>query len=90
MLFLELNSPKASVIKAVTKPQDPVNKLPMFNIPNKPPTTGNGVSVNDCKEYMISLEKELGNLLKCKPPMRGIKNMGINFKIRFLFIILIL
>lgn len=75
--FLELNSPKATVVKAVAKPQDPVSKLPMFNVPNKPPTSGNGVSVNDCKEFMISLEKELANVLKCKPPMRGMKNMGI-------------
>jgi len=50
----------------------------MFNIPNKP-TTGNGVSSNDCKEYMMSLEKELGNLLKCKPTMKGMKNMGMSF-----------
>lgn len=49
----------------------------MFNIPNKP-TTGNGVSSNDCKEYMMSLEKELGNLLKSKPSMKGMKNMGMN------------
>lgn len=49
----------------------------MFNVPNKPPTSGNGVSVNDCKEFMISLEKELANVIKCKPPLRGMKNMGI-------------
>lgn len=73
----ELNSPKAAIIKVATKPQDPVNKLPMFNIPNKP-TTGNGVSSNDCKEYMMSLEKELGNLLKSKPSMKGMKNMEEN------------
>lgn len=78
LFILELNSPKAAIIKVATKPQDPVNKLPMFNIPNKP-TTGNGVSSNDCKEYMMSLEKELGNLLKCKPSMRGMKNMGMNW-----------
>jgi len=76
--ILELNSPKAAIIKVATKPQDPVNKLPMFNIPNKP-TTGNGVSSNDCKEYMMSLEKELGNLLKSKPSMKGMKNMGMDF-----------
>lgn len=73
----ELNSPKAAIIKVASKPQDPVNKLPMFNIPNKP-TTGNGVSSNDCKEYMMSLERELGNLLKCKPTMKGMKNMEEN------------
>lgn len=57
----------------------------MFNIPNKP-TTGNGVSSNDCKEYMMSLEKELGNLLKCKPTMKGMKNMGMNFTIIIYYI----
>jgi len=69
------------VIKVAAKPQDPTtNKLPVFNVPNKPPSTGNGVSANDCKEYLISLEKELGNLLKCKPylSMKGMKNLGIN------------
>jgi len=78
--ILELNSPKAAVTKVAAKPQDPVDKLLVFNVPNKPPTIGNGVSVNDCKEYLISLEKELGNLLKCKPhlSMKGMKNMGIN------------
>jgi len=30
---------------------------------------------------MLSLEKELGNLLKCKPSMKGMKNMGINTKL---------
>lgn len=49
-------------------------------MPSRPLTTGNGVSVNDCKEYMMSLEKELANVLKCKPPMKGMKNMGTNFK----------
>jgi hypothetical protein len=49
----------------------------MFNIPNKP-TSGNGVSANECKEYMITLEKELEKVLKCKPSMRGMKNMGTN------------
>jgi len=57
----------------------------MFNIPNKP-TTGNGVSSNDCKEYMMSLERELGNLLKCKPTMKGMKNMGMNFTIIIYYI----
>lgn len=56
----------------------------MFNIPNKP-TTGNGVSSNDCKEYMMSLEKELGNLLKSKPSMKGMKNMGMNLTIIILY-----
>ncbi|VVC32226.1 Protein kinase, ATP binding site,Protein kinase domain,Serine/threonine-protein kinase, active site,POLO [Cinara cedri] len=73
----ELNSPKAVAIKVAVKPQDPVNRLPIFNMANKPPA-GNGVSANDCREYMISLEKELGNLLKCKPPMKGMKNMEEN------------
>lgn len=73
--FLELNSPKAAVIKVAVKPQDPVNKLPVFNIPNRP-TVGNGVSATDCKEYMMSLERELGNVLKTKPSMKGMKNMG--------------
>lgn len=76
-LFLELNSPKSSVIKATIKPQDPINKLPLFNaVPNKP-TAGNGVSANDCKEYMVNIEKELAKLLKCKPTMRGMKNKGM-------------
>lgn len=57
----------------------------MFNIPNKP-TTGNGVSSNDCKEYMMSLERELGNLLKCKPTMKGMKNMGMNFTLIIYYI----
>lgn len=74
-LFTELNSPKAAAIKVVAKPQDPVNKIPVFNVPNKP-NSGNGVSSNDCKEFMISLEKELGNVLKCKPSTRGMKNLG--------------
>lgn len=52
----------------------------MFNMPHRPPTTGNGVSVSDCKEFMMSLEKELANVLKCKPPMKGMKNMGTNKK----------
>lgn len=47
-------------------------------MPNKPSNgNGNGVSSNDCKEYMVSLEKELGKLLKCKPSMKGMKNMGM-------------
>lgn len=78
MSFLELNSPKAAIIKVPAKPQDPISKLPIFNIPNKP-ATGNGVSATDCKEYMISLENELGNLLKSKPSIKGMKNMGKNF-----------
>jgi len=88
---LELNSPKAAVTKVAAKPQDPIDKLPVFNVPNKPPTTGNGVSVNDCKEYLISLEKELGNLLKCKPylSMKGMKNMGINLTTNFLYYLLL-
>ncbi|XP_050442073.1 serine/threonine-protein kinase PLK1-like [Adelges cooleyi] len=73
----ELNSPKAAVIKAVTKPQDPANKLPLFNVPNRA-VGGNGVSASDCKEYMISLERELGNLLKNKPITRGMTNMEEN------------
>lgn len=40
------------------------------------------MSANDCKEYLISLEKELGNLLKSKPYLiaNGMKNMGIHLK----------
>lgn len=56
----------------------------MFNVPSKP-TSGNGVSANDCKEYMISLERELEKVLKCKPSMRGMKNMGIYFVIINIF-----
>lgn len=70
-----MNSPKAVAIKVAAKPQDPINKLPIFNVASKP--VGNGVSANDCREYMVSLEKELGNVLKFKPPMKGIKNMGM-------------
>lgn len=56
-------------------------------MPNKPPVAGNGVSASDCKEYMISLEKELGNLLKNKPSfMKGMKNMGIHLTKTFYII----
>lgn len=79
-----MNSPKAVAIKVAAKPQDPT-RLPMFNIPNKP--AGNGVSANDCREYMVCLEKELGNVLKCKPSMKNMKNMGMIFK-KLLFCIL--
>jgi len=61
----------------------------MFNMPHKAPITGNGVSVNDCKEYMMSLEKELGNVLKCKPSMKGMTNMGITLKTAVLFLLYI-
>ncbi|XP_050528364.1 serine/threonine-protein kinase polo-like [Daktulosphaira vitifoliae] len=73
----ELNSPKASIIKAVSKPQDPIGKLPLFNVPNKV-TGGNGVSATECKDYMVSLEKELGSLLKNKPLMKAVTNMEEN------------
>lgn len=81
-----MNSPKAVAIKVAAKPQDPITRIPMFNVPNKP--AGNGVSANDCREYMVCLEKELGNLLKCKPPMKDMKNMGMIFK-KLLFLYLV-
>jgi len=76
--ILELNSPKTSVIKTASKPQDPVFKSPVLNVPSKP-SIGNGVSKIDCKNYMISLEKELRNLLKCKPSRTRMRNMGMLF-----------
>lgn len=82
--ILELNSPKTAVTKVAIKPQDPVNKLPIFNMPNISPIAGNGVSANDCKEYMISLEKELGLLLK--KGMKEMKNMGMHL-MKMLYII---
>ncbi|XP_025193335.1 serine/threonine-protein kinase polo-like isoform X2 [Melanaphis sacchari] len=73
--LIELNSPKLSVTKTkiASKPQDPCFKSPVLNMPSKP--IGNGVSKIDCKDYMISLEKELGNLLKCKLSTIRVKNM---------------
>lgn len=50
----------------------------MFTVPSRP-SVGNGVSTIDCKEYMISLEKELENVLKHKPSKTRMKNMGMLF-----------
>lgn len=51
----------------------------MFTVPSRP-SVGNGVSTIDCKEYMISLEKELENVLKHKPSSKTrMKNMGMLF-----------
>ncbi|KAL4113809.1 hypothetical protein QTP88_017381 [Uroleucon formosanum] len=72
--LIELNSPKPAVIKTDSKPQDLGLKRPMFTVPSRP-SVGNGVSTIDCKEYMISLEKELENVLKHKPSKTRMKNM---------------
>lgn len=55
----------------------------MFTVPSRP-SIGNGVSTIDCKEYMISLKKELENVLKRKPSTTRMKNMGMLFKIMLL------
>lgn len=74
--ILELNSPKNIVIKTASKPQDPDFKPLVLNLPSRP---GNGVSAIDCKEYMISLEKELRNVLKSKSSKTRMRNMGMIF-----------
>ncbi|XP_060840506.1 serine/threonine-protein kinase PLK1-like [Rhopalosiphum padi] len=70
--LIELNSPKNIVIKTASKPQDPDFKPLVLNLPSRP---GNGVSAIDCKEYMISLEKELRNVLKSKSSKTRMRNM---------------
>jgi len=50
----------------------------MFTVPSRP-SVGNGVSIIDCKEHMISLEKELENLLNRKPSKTRMNNMGMLF-----------
>lgn len=72
--LLELNSPKAVVTKAASKSQDS-SKVPPFNLPNRV-IDGNGVSVSECKEHMLSLEKELEKLLKTNLAKKGMINMG--------------
>lgn len=72
--LIELNSPKPAVNKSASKPQDPGLKRSMFTVPSRP-SVENGVSTIDCKEHMISLEKELESLLNRKPSKTKMINM---------------
>lgn len=71
-----MNSPKP-VVKVTAKPQDSILKPPIYNTANN--SCEFGASSNECKEYMMSLEKELDNVLKSKPSMKGMTSIGTKF-----------
>jgi len=82
LLFLEVNNPK-STIDLLLNTQNLVINSPT-NVPNKP-VVENGVSSIEVRDYLIVLEKHLGNVLKSKPSTKGMSNMGIKWII-FLFL----
>lgn len=86
ILILELNSPKTNMVKVGAKTQDIVVKPQIYNLSNMS-TTENGITDLDCKKYMISLEKELGKLLKNKPSIHVMSNMGMNLRDDYMNII---
>lgn len=75
--FLELNSPQPDVVNVTPKPVTSVLKTPMYKMLNK--STDGAFSINECYEYMMSLENELNSVLKTKPSMKGMTNIGTNF-----------
>lgn len=71
-----MNSPKP-VVKVTAKPQDSSFKPPIYNMANN--SSAFGVCNNECKEYMMSLEKELDIVLKSKPSTKEMINIGTKF-----------
>lgn len=66
------------MVKVPAKPLNSVLKQPMhIMVANN--SSENGVSINECKEYMISLEKELDGVLKSKLTLKGMTNIGTKF-----------
>lgn len=72
-MFLDVN-PKSTVVNINLNPQD--FKPLMLNMSINHIDV-NLVSAVDCKEFLISLEKELKKLLECKPSIKEMNNMGI-------------
>lgn len=65
------------MVKVATQSQDYVLKPPMYNMANN--SSEYGIFNNECKEYMMSLEKELDTVLKSKPSMKEMTSIGIIF-----------
>lgn len=70
------------MVKVAVKPQESVFKPALYNLPNWPNI--------DAKNYMISLEKELENVLKSRPSTKGVKNMGTELTIILFMMYLLL